>query len=400
MPNLYIQITVGKSGQPRRSWIYKYKTGGKTHEAGLGSYPATSISQARTKARDMAALRANGIDPLAKKSAEKAEAAIPTWTFEQAAGAFLAHITKQRANSKFPLVTAKAWRSTLRRHVFPRIGNMDCRAIKHEHVASILAPIAVARGASKRAGLGGPTVAAQLRSRVERILDFAAVNGRRDPNLPNPASPRLFKDVLGSAPTTIHHRAAPLAEVPAIYQQLVSMPSNTILNAIKFTMLTAARIREVLDASWGEIDLDKGLFTIPPSRSKTATEHIIPLSAAALEILAQQAAIRCSDTIFPGRFGGPMSSPAPARTLARLGVTATSIHGFRSSWLSWAAENGIDDNVAELALNHRIGNAVQQAYFRTTLLEKRRAALSKYADWLRGIEPAATVLRFPKAAAE
>jgi hypothetical protein len=99
--NLYIQVTAGKGGQPRRSWVYRYKAAGKAREMGLGAYPAVSIAEARAKAGEIAALRTKGIDPLAQKAQAKAEASIVVWTFEQASEAFLAHVCKQRGPS-FP----------------------------------------------------------------------------------------------------------------------------------------------------------------------------------------------------------------------------------------------------------------------------------------------------------
>jgi integrase len=210
----------------------------------------------------MATLRARGVDPLAQKAQAKAEAAMQYWTFAEAAEAFLAHINKQRGNTKFPLHSAAVWESSLHRFVLPKIGAFDCRAIRHEHVAAILAPIAVVVGKTKVEGKGGPSVAARLRSRIERVLDYAAVNGRRDPNLPNPASPRLFKDVLGAAPPTKHHAAPTLEEAPCLFQRIATTP-GTVYRAAQWIILSASRLRETLDATFDEVDLTARTWTIP-----------------------------------------------------------------------------------------------------------------------------------------
>ena len=99
-----------------------------------------------------------------------------------------------------PGVTLKQWQSTLGRFALPKIGAMDVREIKHTHIAAILAPLSLVKETNKTKGKGGPVVAAQLRSRIERILDFAAAHGFRDPDAPNPARPELLKVVLGKAP--------------------------------------------------------------------------------------------------------------------------------------------------------------------------------------------------------
>jgi integrase len=179
--------------------------------------------------------------------------------------------------------------------------------------------------------------------------------------------------------------------VPSIYRRL-AQETDTISNAIRFILLTACRLREVLDAKFDEVDLAAQTFSVPPARSKTGEPHLVPLSSAVMEIIKTQAERRQSDYVFPGRFGGLLASSTIAPALKRIDVTNSTLHGFRSSFRSWAAENGIDDNVAELSLAHKIGNSVQQAYYRTTLLEKRRAAMQAYCDSLTGKEPASNVV--------
>jgi integrase len=392
VPGLYVQVTTGKDGQPRRSFVFRYKFKGRTREAGLGAYPAVSLADARDRARDGAALKAKGIDPLEAKAKSKADEAIAHATFEDAAKALLLHLCEQRADSRFPLRTARQWSAGFKNHVFPKIGKIDVRELRHAHTAGVLAVVANGKGKTKREAKGGATVAARLRSRIERVIDFACAHGFRDPDQVNPARIELLRDVLGGQKPVTHHAAAPLAEVPAIYQRL-AQETDTTSKAIRFLILTACRLREVLDAQFDEIDLEARTFSIPPSRSKTGAPHVVPLSDEAVAIIEAQTARRCSDVVFPGRFGSALATSTCAPALKRLGIEGTTLHGFRSSFRDWCSElGGIDDNVAELSLNHKVGNAVQQAYFRSTLLDKRRVALTAYADWLSGREPASNVV--------
>jgi integrase len=389
---LYLQVTLGKDGTPRRSFVFRYKMSGRTREAGLGGYPAVSLAEARDRARDAVALKAKGIDPLEAKAKSKADAAIDHATFEQASNALLKHLCEQRADSRFPLKTARQWHAGFKNHVLPKIGKIDVRELRHAHIAGVLAPLANGKGKTKREAKGGPTVASRLRSRIERVIDFACAHGFRDPDQVNPARIELLRDVLGKQPTATHHAAAPLAEVPGIYQRL-AQETDTISNTIRFLILTACRLREVLDARFDEIDLAARAFSIPPSRSKTGAPHVVPLSDEAMAIIEAQMARRCSDVVFPGRFGSALATSTCAPALKRIGITNTTLHGFRSSFRDWASEiGGIEDNVAELSLNHKVGNAVQQAYFRTTLFDKRKVAMAAYADWLQGREPASNVV--------
>jgi integrase len=389
----YLQVTVGISGQINRSFFYRYKFNGRTREAGLGAYPATSLADARAKAKDAASIKARGIDPLAEKSRAKANASIAHATFEQASDALLKHLCEQRADSKFPIRTARQWRAGFENHVFPKIGKIDVCELRHAHIAGLLAPLANGKGKTKREAKGGPTVAQRLRPRIERVIDFACAHGFRDPDQVNPARIELLRDVLGKQPAVTHHAAAPLDQVPGIYQRL-AQETDTINNAIRFLILTACRLREVLDARFDELDLEARTFAIPPHRSKTGTPHIVPLSDAAMAIVEAQLSRRCSSYVFPGRFGSPLATSTCAPALKRIGITNTTLHGFRSSFRDWASEiGGIDDNVAELSLNHKVGNAVQQAYFRTTLFDKRKVAMSAWSDWLAGREPALNVVQ-------
>jgi integrase len=274
------------------------------------------------------------------------------------------------------------------------------RDLRHSHIAGVLAPVANGKGRNKRAAAGGPTVAARLRAQIERVIDFAAAHGFRDPDQVNPARIELLRDVLGAARPVVHFRAAPLASVPSIYQRLAQEP-DSVTNAIRFLMLTACRLREVLDGRWEDIT-DAGpngpTFTISRDRSKTGAPHVVPLSDAAVEIITSQTAKRVSDVIFPGRFGSALASSTIAPALVRIGITSTSLHGFRSSFRDWCAENGIEDNVAEFSLNHKVGSSTEQAYFRTSLFDKRKVAMAAWADFLVGREAGSNVVVLWRAA--
>jgi integrase len=343
-------------------------------------------------------LRAKGIDPLEAKAKSKADGSILKWTFADAGEEFLRHVCEQKANSKFPLRTVRQWRSSLSRFVYPKIGKLDCREIRYEHLTAILAPLTVAKGRTKRDAIGGPTVAARLRSRIERILDFAAVSGRRDANLPNVARPQLFKDVLGTAPKVTHHPAPPLDDAPGLYQRIASQP-GTIYRAVQFLILTAARLRETLDARFEEIDLDARTWTIPESRSKMGRPHIVPLSPAAIRVIETQRQVRCSDFIFPGRFGSPLASSTIAPAMRRIGIGPdVTNHGWRSIAKDAMAEKLDVDNETSDVLAH-VKGGVEGAYRRETAIAKRRVAMEKYARWLSG--ETGQVIAFPsKAVAE
>ena len=146
-------------------------------------------------------------------------------------------------------------------------------------------------------------------------------------------------------------------------------------------VLTALRLDEAREGTWDELDFDNKVWTIPANRMKAEKEHRVPLSAAALTVLKGMADIRQSDYVFPGAQGGAVAKTMPWRLLKQLAGNVT-IHGFRSSFRDWAAERtSYPREVAEMALAHTIPNAVEAAYLRSDLFEKRRRLMSAWADY-------------------
>jgi integrase len=399
VPGLYVQATTGSDGETRRSFGFRYGLAGRRRDMGLGRYPAVSLSEARDKARLAAALVVKGLDPLDEAAKTKAEAETLLATsqkFAEAAAAYLKHLKAQRADTKFPGRTAKQWESTLSRFAFPKIGKMDIRDIKHSHIASILEPLSISKETNKSKGAGGPTVAQQLRSRIERILDFAAAHGFRDPDAPNPARPEVLKTVLGDPQPAKHHAAPPVAKAVELFGRIHDA-EGSVYRAVEFLILTATRLRETLDARWDEIDFETATWTIPAHRMKTGAKHgahAVPLSTGALYVLRKQAAIRQNGLVFPGRYGGPRGSSSIAKVLAKIGIGYT-VHGWRSTVRTAMADKlGVDRETAEFVLAH-VTKGVEAAYLHSTSLDKRRVAMEKLSAWLNRDN---NVVSFPTAA--
>ena len=148
-------------------------------------------------------------------------------------------------------------------------------------------------------------------------------------------------------------------------------------------MLTAARSGEALGARWDEIDLDNNTWIVPASRMKAGRAHRVPLSSRAAEIAVLMAKIRSSDFVFPGQKPRrPLSGMALEMLLRRMKVEAT-VHGFRSAFRDWAAEQSAwPREVAEAALAHTLENKVEAAYRRTDFFEKRRALMAAWSAFV------------------
>jgi integrase len=225
-----------------------------------------------------------------------------------------------------------------------------------------------------------------LRGRIEAILDWATVRGHRSGD--NPARWRgHLQKALPAVKRSLrvkHHPALPFAEISDFMRRLRAQ-AGVSARALEFCILTAARTGETIHARWAEVDLGKGLWVVPATRMKIPREHRVPLSSAALSILrAQRREIESEPDptafIFPGRAGGALSNMALLMTLKRMGRTDLTTHGFRSTFRDWAAEStDFPREVAEAALAHAVGNAVEAAYRRGDLLDKRRALMEAWA---------------------
>jgi integrase len=225
--------------------------------------------------------------------------------------------------------------------------------------------------------------ASRLRGRIESILDWATARRYRQGE--NPARWRGHLDQLLPSRAKVapvqHHEALLYAELPAFMARLREQ-AGAAARCLELTILTATRTGEAIAARWSEIDLAARTWTVPSERMKASKEHVVPLSGRVVEIL--KALPRSgSDYVFEkGHAGRPISNMAMTMTLRRMGRGDITVHGFRSTFRDWAAEQtGYPNHVVEMALAHTIGDKVEAAYRRGDLLEKRRALMRDWAAY-------------------
>ena len=361
-----------------RSWVFRFMLNGKSRDIGLGAAGAGGMSLADARDR-AAALRLKvkaGIDPLserqeaearAKASAQASVAAIVT--FKDAADAYIAANGDSWRNAKH----RQQWENTLATYAYPVIGGMPVADVDTAQVLRILEPIWKAKAET----------ASRLRGRIETVLDSAKARGYRQGE--NPARWRGHLAQILPARAKLsrgHHKAMPYEEVPAFLTQLRARKAVAAL-ALEFVILTAVRTGEAISASWSEVDLDKSIWSIPASRMKAGKEHRVPLSPRAVAILESLQPIG-SPYLFPSARGGKLSGMAMAMLLRRMSVDVT-VHGFRSSFRDWVAEcTSVSHEVAEMALAHTIGSAVERAYRRGDLFDKRRQLMADWAAYCSG----------------
>ena len=291
-------------------------------------------------------------------------------TFDGCAKAYIAAHEAAWRNPKH----RQQWTNTLATYVSPVIGQLPVAAVDTGLVLKVVEPIW-----SKK-----PETASRVRGRIEVVLDWAKVRGYRDGE--NPARWRGHLDHLLPAKSKVrkveHHAALPYAQVGAFMVGLREQPGIGA-RALEFLILTATRTGETLGAIWNEVDIAARLWTIPAARMKAGKDHRVPLSDAALTVLKQMHAIRHSDYVFPGgRDRRPLSEMALLMLLRRMERGNVTAHGFRSTFRDWAAERTSSPReVAEAALAHAIPDAVEAAYRRGDLFDKRRKLMAAWAEY-------------------
>jgi len=169
---------------------------------------------------------------------------------------------------------------------------------------------------------------------------------------------------------------------------------GTAARALEFVILTVARVSEAVNARWDEIDSKRRLWIVPAERMKAGREHRVPLSDAAVRLLKAQAEKKQSDFVFPGwRTNKPLTGAACLNLLDDMKRPALTVHGFRSTFRDWRAEQtNYPREIAEAALAHVISNKAEAAYQRGDLLERRRLLMQAWADYCAHAKPAKLVL--------
>ncbi|MBP1848219.1 integrase [Rhizobium petrolearium] len=356
-----------------RYWILNYTFAGLRREIGLGPLHTVGLADAREKAEIARKLIRQGIDPLAAKR-EAEEATPKAITFGAYADDFIDAAVK--AGRWRGAKTEARWRNLLEVHAKP-IRAKVISSIKVKDVLEVLRPV----WGSKQ------ETAEKLREAIERVLSAATVEGHR-----TGTNPATWKDVLSHVlhkPDELtnrnHHAAMPHADVPALMKKLAE-GDGVSARALELTVLTGVRSGEARGAVWPEIDLQTKVWTIPAVRMKGGKEHRVPLSDQAVVLLKVMKAQRVNDFVFPGvRDKKPLSDASLGKALTGAGGGAYTVHGFRSSFRDWATEVAhAPREIAEAALAHAVGDAVERSYARSDALERRRTLMQDWAKYCCG----------------
>jgi integrase len=360
-PGLYLFVSPDE--QVRR-WIFRYTSPvtRRVTETGFGPVTVVTLADAREKALAIRRMIANGIDPVGAKRSERASQT----TFAQACESWITtHKPGWRSNSQ--LRSAK--------HLLfihgKALSAFSIATISADTVQSALTPL------WKRA----PNQARRTLSMWARVFDYARAKGFRTGD--NPAAWRGCQEYRFPRwrGTGRHYTAMPYEEVPNFIRLLRIRKAKSAV-ALEFCIFTASRSAEVLNAEWSEFDFENRIWTIPATRTKTAREHRVPLSDAAMELLLHQKLNSTSAFVFTGYRPKQLSAKSMILLLRKMNKTAT-VHGFRSSFRDYCGnETEFSREHVEQCLAHQVGNNVERAYRRSDALEKRRVIMDAWAKFI------------------
>jgi integrase len=381
---LYLQVT--PSGG--KSWLFRFTLNGRSRGMGLGPLEVVPLAEARIQAAACRRLLWENVDPIEARKARRVAAqldAANAMTFRECAEAYIAAHRDGWRNAKH----AGQWVSTLATYAHPVFGSLPVQQVDVPLVMRVLGPIWSTRGET----------ASRVRGRIEVVLDWATTRGYRRGE--NPARWKGHLENLlprrSKRRRVKHHPALPYRELGAFMLDLRAQESIGA-RALEFTILTAARTGEVTGARIDELDSASQIWTVPAGRTKGEREHRIPLSESASAIVQHLSPFADprmpSGFLFPGiNAGKPLSANAMRMVLVRMGRGDITVHGFRSTFRDWCAEQtSYPREVAEMALAHAVESKVEGAYRRGDLLEKRRRLMDDWARFCAMPAPAAEVV--------
>lgn len=356
-----LYLNVSPSGS--KSWILRTVVHGRRRDLGLGSASLVMLSEARELAQAYRKIARQGGDPDTVRKRE-------TMTFEQAANLVHENLSPTWRNEKH----RSSWLASVETYAYPHIKDRPLHTIGTADVLNILSPIWTEKHETAK----------RVRQRLSSIFDWAKGSG----HYPHENPVNGIGKALPTVKRRVEHMAAmPWRDVPG-FMAALSERDSISARCLEYLILTASRSGEARGARWSEID--GSIWTIPGDRMKRGLEHRVPLCDEALAVLEKVRGLD-ADLVFPSPSRGVDGKEKPQSDMVfkslqrRMGRKGFTIHGFRSSFRDWCSESAkADREVAEAALSHATGNAVERSYARSDLFERRRDLMGAWGRFVSG----------------
>ena len=368
-----------------KSWHFRFSWLGKQPRMSLGTYPEISLKDARELRDKARGLVAKGIDPRAKRREEKHQAsALAMNTFEAVANEWHAFKAPRMVVSTSG-GSAQA-RFYLDKDLIPVLGKIPIADVKRSDVLAAL------RRIEKRGALNS---ARKCRSWLNEIFRYGMVSGYLDIN---PASD--LDIVAQQEPPVRHNPMLVRSELKEFFAVLeASTAAAYVKCAIRILWLTGVRTTELRNATTDQVDLDAGLWSIPPdavkqlkkrvrrqSKEDEVPAYLVPLSRQAVEEMRKVHQLTGGyRLLIAGRNDPrqPISNNTVNSALKRMGYEGRLTgHGIRASISTALNEMGYNGDWVEAQLSHASGSKVRRSYNHAEYVEQRRAMMQEWADYL------------------
>lgn len=373
-------------GVVRENWQFRYKhpVGGQAMKVGLGSCADVTLAEARERGIELLRIYNQGLCPkteMARKARERKAHAVKVVRFKDFYRSALDILTSDLESKG-----QAQWRSTIEQYALPYIGDTFVGEIDVNDIYEILQQ----RTTNNVSGESGPLweitheTANRLRSRLERIFRHWANLPPQAKGYSNPAD--LDNGLEQMLPKVKKRKrpqpSMPWIELPNWYKWLEEKGFVDSANCLRFMTLVPSRSKEIREMRWDELDLAKGRWHLENERMKTRKKFTQLMSRQAVEIIEQQP--RVGDYVWKGT---KISSNALDKIVKQY-VAKTDIefvlHGFRSSYLTWCAEQNENFLHSDMNLAHQ-QDKLTQVYQRSELLEQRQEVLQHFADYVTGV---------------
>jgi integrase len=336
----------------------------------IGPYPALSLFTARERARQLVSELAAGNDPrqlvLMQKAAEENARA---HKFGQVAEDFITrYVSKKR--------TSAAIAQLIKSKLVSRWGDRPITQITRRDVIQMIEEITDA---------GSPSSAHQTLVYARRLFNWAIARDVYGVER-SPCDRVSAKELIGSLKP--RQRLLSDAEVRLVWKATEGLPEVTYPYYQFIRLLPGARRSELAEATWSEIDLESGVWTIGGDRMKNGSPHAVALPGMAMEIIRSLPRFS-GPYLFSTTFGErPIQAFSKMKShldkcIARLSpetpIAEWRLHDLRRTVRTNLASLGISPIVAELVIGHR-QRGIAAVYDLHRYEREKRAALSKWAE--------------------
>ena len=366
-----LYISISKPG--RGKWSFRYTINKKSREMGLGSYPDVSLSDARQLSLNNKQLLSKKIDPIDEKNRAEVLRQQQNKKFSDIADLYIR--TKKLPEWTNPK-SFQSWKNTLNTYAAPILDSKPIVDINRDDIINVLLPIWRKKTETAR----------RIQQRLFLIFAFAKIRGWY--NNDNPASWKEHLSLVLPDPYKIqkvkHHASLSHLQINDFYKQLSEIDLFSAY-ALRMVILNVTRTSEVIKSKFEQFDLEKRIWTIPYQNMKARKEHKIPLSNEAISIIKFMRQKHNHEYVFTNLVTGKhISNGAMLHLLkSRFRNLRITTHGFRSTFRTWAEEQGKYQYYAiKFSQAHELPNKIEKAYMRSDLMPERTMIMNDWEKYL------------------